>query len=77
MIIQKSKKSEDINEMAYSIAKEMTREPGPSKGPAKEKNSAPGRSAGLKGGKAKVQRLSQEERKELARKSELKKWLRS
>lgn len=73
--MEKKKSHPDINELAKSIvdrATGETPEPEPS-----EKNPAAvalGRLGGLKGGKARAEKLSPEERKEIARKAAQKRW---
>jgi hypothetical protein len=67
-----SKKQKDINELAASIVEEATIEE-----PQKEKNPHAvylGRLGGLKGGKARANKLTPEQRKEIARKAAQKRW---
>jgi hypothetical protein len=64
----------DINTLAVSIVEQATSEPEP---PIKEKNPnavALGRLGGLKGGKARAEKLTPEQRKEIAQKAATKRW---
>ena len=64
-----SKQSEDINILAKSIVDKATKEPSEEK---PEKNPAAvalGRLGGLKGGKARAEKLSAERRKEIAKRA--------
>jgi hypothetical protein len=79
MVIRKSKKREDVNEMAYSIARAMSRESEAEKEAMREKNLAAvalGSLGDLKGGKARAQKLSTDERKDISNRAALKRWLR-
>jgi len=72
----KKKKSADVNVLASQIVAEATREE-PTPTPTKEKNPAAvalGRLGGLKGGKARAQKLSAKKRKEIARKAAKARW---
>lgn len=75
----KKKKPTDINALAFQIASEATQESGqPPTDPKLEKNPAAvalGRLGGLKGGKARAEKLSSQERKEIARKAALARWV--
>lgn len=77
MLKRKSKKTEDLNEMAYAIAQAMAQLDEPTKEPAIKNPAAValGRLGGLKGGKARAQSLSAEKRKEIAQKAAQKRWL--
>lgn len=66
-----SKKKQDINEMAASIVEEATGKTEPQKNPNAV---ALGRLGGLKGGKARAEKLSPEKRKEIARKAANARW---
>lgn len=71
----KKKKSAGINQLAYRIVQEATKEPAPE--PNKEKNPAAvalGRLGGLKGGIARAKKLSPKRRKEIARKAAQARW---
>lgn len=79
------KRPTDINLLARQIVEEAIDEPlteGPPEEltepkPVKEKNPAAvalGRLGGLKGGKARAEKLSPEERKEIAKKAATKRW---
>ena len=75
------KRPTDLNELAKAIANEATREPdapGDEERPVSgEKNPAAvhlGRLGGLKGGKARAIRLTEEKRSEIARKAALARW---
>jgi hypothetical protein len=71
MLKRTSKKTEDENTIAAQIVELTTGEP------AKEKNPAAvalGRLGGLKGGKARAEKLSAQKRKEIARKAAKTRW---
>ena len=75
----KKKRSSDINILASQIVAEATQEvrEEPTPTPAKEKNPAAvalGRLGGLKGGKARAEKLSPKKRKEIARKAAKTRW---
>lgn len=73
---KKKKKPADINKLAASIVEEATKETTEEK-PAKEKNLAAvalGRLGGLKGGKARAEKLSAKKRKEIAKKAAQARW---
>lgn len=75
--MNKPKKQTDINKLAYQIAAETTQEKEASENTTKEKNPAAvelGRFGGLKGGKARAERLSPERRKEIAKKAARVRW---
>jgi len=70
-----SKRSSDINILASQIVAEATGEP--TKEPAREKNPAAvalGRLGGLKGGRARAEKLSAKKRKEIAKKAAKVRW---
>jgi len=67
---KRSSKRRDINELASSIIEQAT-ENGDGKNPAAV---ALGRLGGLKGGKARAERLSSEKRKEIAKKAAEARW---
>jgi len=70
------KKSRDINVLASQIVEEATRE-ATSKPEDSTKNPAAvalGRLGGLKGGKARAEKLTPEQRKEIARNAAQKRW---
>jgi len=60
----------DINETAFSVVQQST-EPEPEKNPAAV---ALGRLGGLKGGKARAEKLSDRERRAIARKAAAARW---
>jgi hypothetical protein len=67
---KRSSKRQDINELASSIVKEATSE-------VKEKNPyavALGRLGGKKGGRARAEKLTPEQRSEIARKAAKARW---
>jgi|WetSurSiteA1Bulk_404760.scaffolds.fasta_scaffold40041_2 hypothetical protein len=69
------KRSADINILASQLVAEATEEP--TKEPAKEKNPAAvalGRLGGLKGGKARAEKLSAKRRKAIAKKAAQTRW---
>jgi hypothetical protein len=73
------KQSSDINVLAKKIVDQATKEPEEPK-PAKEKNPAAvalGRLGGLKGGKARAEKLTAEQRKEIAKQAARKRWNKS
>ena len=67
----RKKKSQDINILAASIVKEATGESLPEKNPAAV---ALGRLGGLKGGKARAEKLSAKKRKAIAVKAAKTRW---
>jgi hypothetical protein len=70
----KKKRPSDINLLARQIVEEAIHEP---LTPVKEKNAAAvalGRLGGLKGGKARAEKLTEERRKEIAQKAAEKRW---
>jgi hypothetical protein len=69
--MQKSKRIPDINVIAATITKQATDETHIVKNPAAV---ALGRLGGLKGGKARVEKLSPEKRKEIALKAARTRW---
>ena len=74
----KKKTSSDISILASQIVAEATQEPQEQlQSLAKEKNPAAvalGRLGGLKGGKARAEKLSARKRREIARKAAIKRW---
>ena len=74
----KPKRPRDINALAKSIVDEATGESAPkSQSPSKDKNPhavALGRRGGIKGGKARAEKLSPEERKRIAQKAAAARW---
>ncbi len=66
-----SKKNEDVNSLAASIVEQATGEPIHEKNPAAV---ALGRLGGLKGGKARADKLSPKRRKEIAQKAAKSRW---
>jgi hypothetical protein len=80
MAAKKKKRPVDVNLLAASIVKDATEpeEPEkPTKRPEPEKNPAAvalGRLGGLKGGKARAEKLSPERRKEIAKKAAESRW---
>ncbi len=76
---KKKKRPKDIAQLAYQIVEEATQEvkEEPVQTPIKEKNPAAvalGRLGGLKGGKARAEKLSSKKRKEIARKAAKTRW---
>jgi hypothetical protein len=66
----------DINQTAFLIVQQATGQM-PKPEPPKEKNAAAvtlGRLGGLKGGKARAEKLTAEQRKEIAKKAAEKRW---
>jgi hypothetical protein len=77
--MEKKKRPTDINQLAHQIGQEATREAKeePTPIPIKEKNPAAvslGRLGGLKGGKARAEKLSARKRKEIAKKAASARW---
>ena len=75
-MIKKKREPSDISVLAYQIVKEATQEV-KEKIPIKEKNPAAvalGRLGGLKGGKARAEKLSPKKRKAIARKAAKTRW---
>jgi hypothetical protein len=69
------KRSSDINLIASRIVEEATKEP--TESPSKEKNPAAvalGKLGGIKGGKARANKLSPERRKEIAKIAAQSRW---
>lgn len=71
---EKKKRPADINALAASIVKEATGEPLPEKNPAAV---ALGRLGGLKGGKARAEKLTSKQRKQIAQKAAQVRWSKS
>ncbi len=78
------KKTSDVNVTAFDILRAVTGEP--TEAPAKKKRSEPeknpaavalGRLGGLKGGKARAEKLSTKKRSEIAKKAAQARWKRS
>jgi hypothetical protein len=70
----KKKTPKDINELAAFIVEQSTAEP---EEPARQKNPhavALGRLGGLKGGKARAERLTPEQRREISKKAANARW---
>ena len=77
--MKKRKRSSDINILAYQIVAEVTQE-FKEEIPAKEKNPAAaalGRLGGLKGSKARAEKLSKRRLKEIALKAAKTRWLKT
>ena len=73
---KKKKRPTDINKLAASIVEDATKEQTETQ-PAKEKNPAAvalGRLGGLKGGKARAEKLSAKKRSEIAKKAARSRW---
>jgi hypothetical protein len=76
-MIKPKRLSSDSNERAYQIGRFLTGEDEPSPTVAKRKNPhavALGRKGGLKGGRARADKLSAEQRRESARKAARVRW---
>lgn len=69
--MDKKKKIVDINKLASFIVSEATKEEKPEKNPAAV---ALGRLGGLKGGKARAEKLSAKKRKEIAQRAARMRW---
>jgi len=61
------KSKQDVNELAFSIVDKATKEKNPHA-------QALGRLGGLKGGKARAEKLTPEQRREIAKKAAAKRW---
>ncbi len=76
--MEKKKRPADISQLAYQIVQEAIQEnQEPLQAIAKEKNPAAvalGRLGGLKGGKARAEKLSAKKRREIAKKAAMKRW---
>jgi hypothetical protein len=73
---KRSGKKQDINERAFSIVRQLTGEE-PKPDPNAGKNPAAvalGRLGGLKGGKARAEKLTAKQRREMAKKAALARW---
>jgi hypothetical protein len=73
---KRSGKKKDLNELAYSVVQKLTGQ-APEEKPAREKNPAAvalGRLGGLKGGRARAEKLSAKRRKQLAKNAALARW---
>jgi hypothetical protein len=75
----KKKTPKDVNQLARFIVDQTTEEPTPpeTKPPEREKNAAAvalGRLGGLKGGKARAEKLSPEKRREIAKRAARQRW---
>lgn len=68
------KQSIDINVLAKSIVEKATKEPSEEKPPKNPAAVALGRLGGLKGGKARAEKLSAKRRKEIAEKAAKTRW---
>jgi len=74
---KKSKTPRDINQLAALIAEQATSDPKPDQQGEPQKNPAAvalGRLGGKKGGKARAEKLSPEQRKEIAKKAARARW---
>ena len=74
--LSKRKNIRDINVLAAHIVEQSTGEPTPKPEDSKKNPAAValGRLGGLKGGKARAEKLTPEQRKEIAKKAALKRW---
>jgi hypothetical protein len=75
----KRRKTEDINQAAFRVVREATSEPIPISTAKKRKNPAAvalGRAGGLKSGKARMAKLTPEQRRQLASNAARKRWAR-
>lgn len=69
-----SKQSKDIGVLAKSIVEKAAKEPSEEKPPKNPAAVALGRLGGLKGGKARAEKLSPEKRREIAEKAARARW---
>ena len=75
--MKKSKTPRDINRLAAFIAEQATSDSKPEQPEERQKNPAAvelGRLGGKKGGKARAEKLTSEQRKEIARKAAKARW---
>ncbi|MFZ0942880.1 MAG: hypothetical protein WB930_19755 [Syntrophobacteraceae bacterium] len=75
--MKKSKAPRDINQLAAFIAEQATSDSKPEQSTGPQKNPAAvelGRRGGLKGGKARAEKLTPEQRKEIAKKAANARW---
>ena len=71
----KKREPRDINELAFNVVKDLTSEEPPEEGEKKNPHAvALGRLGGLKGGKARAEKLSPKRRKEIAKKAASIRW---
>ena len=72
----KKKNTRDVNVLASSIVEQATGEPTPTKEDSSKNPAAValGRLGGLKGGKARAEKLTHEQRKEIAKKAAQTRW---
>ena len=73
----RKKRPADLNKLAASIVPDATADHSRDEHPAKEKNPAAvalGRLGGLKGGKARAEKLSAKKRSEIAKKAAKSRW---
>jgi hypothetical protein len=78
--MKKSKTPRDINQLAAFIAEQATSDSKPDHPEERQKNPAAvelGRLGGKKGGKARAEKLTTEERKEIAKKAANARWNKS
>jgi len=76
-MIKKIKTPRDINQLAAFIAEQATSDPKPDQPEGPQKNQAAvelGRLGGKKGGKARAEKLTPEQRKEIAQKAARARW---
>ena len=75
--MKKEKKKKDVNETAFNVVQQATGEK-PKEEPTKKNPAAValGRLGGLKGGKARKEKLTKEQRSEIARKAAEARWSR-
>ena len=73
---ERSGKKQDINVKAFSIVQKLTGEASEEKSDKNPHAVALGRLGGLKGGKARAEKLTAMERKRLARKAAMSRWKR-
>lgn len=73
--MNKSKRPRDINQLAASLVADATGEHKPDETPQKNKAAVElGRLGGLKGGKARAEKLTPEQRSEIAKKAAKTRW---
>jgi hypothetical protein len=73
---KRSSKKKDLNELAYSIVQKLTGQ-APPEPPERPKNPAAvelGRLGGIKGGRARAEKLSPAKRKQIAKKAAAARW---
>jgi hypothetical protein len=75
MAKQKKNQEQDVNELAFNIVQKATEENSPKESSSKNPHAvALGRLGGLKGGKARAEKLSAKQRQQIAKKAAEVRW---